>query len=343
MTMTSNGFENKKILLRAYGNSVQGMGHIARSSCLAEALASRGANSFFLLKKSESESRNYLESRHVSDNHILDYEADLSQFSALIYDAPNPDRSLAGRFKLGNPDSLLLALDCDDSSDENFDIFLYLFEHTRILPGKKLNRHSKFVCDLNFALIRSDFFPFRPAGPSANKEISRVLVSFGGADPKIYSLLVPQIAERFPDIRFEIVAGHAFSHETELGKAVSIHKSRGAKVFLLKTLPSLAPAISASDLVICGGGGTMLESIYLGCPAIVITQSADELSFASSVSSKGACALSESPDTEKIIELFEKLKRCEVRSKISSLALSVLDGKGADRIAGIILENLPAH
>ena len=101
---------------------------------------------------------------------------------------------------------------------------------------------------------------------------------------------------------------------------------------LLRNPPDFDQQLAAADVVICSGGGTLLEAMALGKPAVVLPQTTAEESHARSHAETGACTFAES--------LPQVLNDETLRQSLMQAARRRVDGRGAGRIAELALKLL---
>ena len=89
--------------------------------------------------------------------------------------------------------------------------------------------------------------------------------------------------------------------------------------------------MSEADVIFCGAGGTLLESMTIGLPAVVIPQTEREKNFSFHIKSRASCFL------ESDITSIESLNFQE-RELISKNAMSLVDGYGARRVIKVLDE-----
>lgn len=104
----------------------------------------------------------------------------------------------------------------------------------------------------------------------------KILVTLGGSDTYGVTPRAVGALKGIAGIEVDVVVGPNFRHTDELSKAAS---SLGARVY--RTVPDLIACISASDLLVCGGGVTLFETAALGVPAVTIANEPHEVPITS--------------------------------------------------------------
>ena len=318
--------------IRSFGSSKYGMGHLFRTSAIADILAKKDIAVKFLMKSEEiKELSGFLKSKNIPflENDGRKFE----NYDFFLYDMPFPDREFIANFKKANPLSRIVALDFSDPEDSNVDVVVNLFDHERMLKGRENNSRTEFLCGLSYAIIREQFPYLRNPRKTIRDEIKNILISFGGSDPCGWTCKLIQDQKIFRGLNVKAVMGPNFAHREEL---VRISRSLPENMKVTGPVTDIEKHMADSDLMICGGRTTVLESMFLGVPAIVVPQTEDERIFGGWLQNNDACLLANFAENN-LEEKLMKLRNCETRRKISENGMRLVDGKGTERIAAILL------
>ena len=180
-----------------------------------------------------------------------------------------------------------------------------------------------------YAIIRDEFRVAREYRMQRGEHasIGNILVAFGGADPSGNSQRALEMITQWPGrFHIDLVIGPLFNAAIEQLAEKFQHKC------VLKTHASpsyLGKLFDEADVVFCGGGGTLLEALCVGVPAIVIAQNDAEYRHAQSLAQRGACWLLDQSE-------WTLLNAAENREQLSKCARACVDGRGADRICDVI-------
>lgn len=184
-----------------------------------------------------------------------------------------------------------------------------------------------------YAIIRNEFLKARERRVCRGERTSvrNILIAFGGADPSGNTRRALEMILQWPgEFIVNLIIGPLFASEME---QVADIVSNKCLVRVHSSPNNMGELFEDADLVFCGGGGTLLEAMCVGVPAIVIAQNAPELRHANSLALRNACWLSDHVD-------WELVRSVENREKRSKCAQGCVDGQGAERICDVIEQQL---
>ena len=183
-----------------------------------------------------------------------------------------------------------------------------------------------------YSIIRDEFNSTRELRISREEPVlpRKIVIIFGGADPSGNTKRALSIIAQWPSpFLVDLIIGPLFTFDFES----TISAIKNCNITIHKSPTYIAKVFELADLVFCGGGGTLLEALYVGIPAIVIAQNEAEHRHANSFAEGKACWMLEDISWEII---SSKVNRIE-RSKHSR---DYVDGLGAKRICEIIEQQL---
>ncbi len=319
--------------IRTYGSSKFGMGHIFRSMAVAEKLKQMDIDVEFLLFEEEHQQIRDIIDKSDFDELLLSSGCQIPPGDFLLYDMPYADAAITGSFKKSSPGGKTVSLDYPDSTDESIDVAISLFDHPSMLEGRENNKRTMFISGLEYAIIRQDFFQYKK-NRTISSDIRKILVTFGGSDPQNHTLSVVKCIsiERYDEVT--AIIGPRFTHAEDI---VKFARNTSGHLKVLDPQKSIGMLISEADLVICGAGTTMLETLFLGSPCIVIPQTEKEKAFGCYVQSKKACFIAEKMDEDNLLSCLEKVEPQETRIAMSEVASSLVPGHGVELIANCLL------
>jgi CMP-N-acetylneuraminic acid synthetase/spore coat polysaccharide biosynthesis predicted glycosyltransferase SpsG len=273
-----------RVLFRVDGDKEIGMGHVYRSLAVAGALREAVPHSdvCFLMKAEHPEAVQHVSRagyavRVIPATTVRNELETIRDYSpnVVVNDLPKltvdylRDLSLLGASTMNLVDSLE---DIEDPKAIASIIVATVQEDQSDL--------EEYYGGPAFAILRKSFEERRPARHEVNEvseSASRIVLSFGGADPQGITLVAlealdPLVAAS-PDLGVTVVLGPAFGYGEEL-ESLLPRLSRPPTI--VKNVEHMADLLFDADLVLCSGGMTVFEIAALGRPGIVLTQNARE-------------------------------------------------------------------
>lgn len=189
-----------------------------------------------------------------------------------------------------------------------------------------------------YALIGRRFRMLRPK--SVNGKISRVLVTFGGADPNNVTLDVLQTLADSPlrDAAIRVVVGPTNPNSESLAAFAADH---GA-VTIFSGDFDMAGLMAESDLAIGAAGSTCLELAYLGVSMVITPIAENQLAINAALVAQGAAlGLDPSPplDRAALAAIIESLLAFpESVTALSDNAKALVDGEGVRRVTDALCQ-----
>jgi len=181
----------------------------------------------------------------------------------------------------------------------------------------------------DYAIIRPGILALRTAAPAA-ESVRSIVVTMGGADPSRRALEAVQKLHQMAaqHSRVTVIIGPLVpaAHEKDLRLA-----SPG-NFLILRNPIDFDQHLANADVVLCSGGGTLLESLSLGRPTVVFPQNDAEETHARFHVEAGACVFADS--------LRQVLADHGLRNSLVEKARRQVDGRGVERIAEAALELL---
>lgn len=192
----------------------------------------------------------------------------------------------------------------------------------------------------DYALLQPEYAELRSHMLPRSGQVNRIFVFFGGADIHNCTGRTTRafLSLNREDISVDVVIspGHQFDNDIR-GEAkghvnITIHDA----------LPSLAELMAGADLAIGAGGITSWERCCLGLPSLVVTLAENQKPIASELARLGLVRWlghHDQVDDNGLKEaLFDCLRQGDLQDW-SERCLAVVDGKGCERVASIIMLN----
>ncbi len=352
-----------KVVFRVDASIQIGIGHLMRCLTLAETLRERGVQIYFVCREHPGNLIALLQQNTMpvtmltaptinNSMHGEDYAAWLGVTQA--EDAEQTILALAGE----KPDWLVVdhyGLDVeweqrlrpyviklmviDDLANRHHDCDVLLDQNYSTEGECRYAGLVPDACSLlvgtRYALLRFEYAAYRKTLSVRDREIRRVMVFFGGADPQNMTGLALEALSHpsLRHIKVDLVIGANNPHREVLEQ-----QSRGREqTTIYGSRPHLADLMAQADLAIGAGGATTWERMCLGLPTIVITiaenqrPAANALAEAKLISYAGHFS---ETNTDQLTQLLSQL--CCDTEKLTGMSIQnqiQVDGLGALRLA----------
>ncbi len=188
-----------------------------------------------------------------------------------------------------------------------------------------------------YAILRPEFRSLRAALRPRSGALDRVLISFGAIDVGNHSEIawraVPAIAR---EAEIDIVLGGNAPHLKRITEA--IHSDTRNSLHI--DTPAMAKLMAVADLAVGAGGTTTWERACLGLPTIVAALADNQHDNVRALAETGAALSISIGDgyAERLMDAVSSLKADPRRlASMSRAAGELVDGKGAERLATILL------
>ncbi len=170
--------------------------------------------------------------------------------------------------------------DCDVLLDQNF----YWNQDQRyqgLLP-----KQCKTLLGPAYVLLRPEFEKARQGLRTRDGNVKRMLVFFGGSDPKNQTRTVLAALKKMntPDISVDVVVGHTNPNR----HSIQVLCDQLSGVTYQCNVSNMAELIENADLGIGAGGSAMWERCYLGLPTITAAFAENQVRTTEDVAQLGA-------------------------------------------------------
>ena len=228
----------------------------------------------------------------------------------------------------------------DDLADRPHDCELLLDQTL----GRRSDEYRSLVpsaCHLllgpDYALLRPQFAAARAGALERHRAqgpLQRVLVSFGGSDPRnMTAIALEGLAATDLPLAVDVVFGADHADERYPSGLIG---AMAAEVTVHRDVSNMAALMARADLAIGAAGTTAWERCCLGLPSIAIPVAANQERIAAELDRAGAIRLLEPPglaDPGTIAEAVLDLEsNPAARAEMSARAAAVCDGLGATRV-----------
>lgn len=355
-----------KIAIQADGGTEIGMGHIMRTLVLVKELSKE--NEVFYICRVENKESN--SQSHIKDNsceiislqQLIEYEISYSKYVQGI------KKILCEEFKvkLLNEDNLideLKNIKVDLLITDSYSVNEMYFEETKKIFNKtayiddmnkyyfnvdflinqncdaeyfhyKTNNNTKLILGTDYILLREEFRNIHKK--YIKNKAHDIMITVGGSDPyNITEKILYYINEL--DYNFHVVIGPSFEDTSFLGN----FENDNIKFYYNADMCSI---MKKCDMAISACGSTLYELSAIGVPTLGIILAENQNGIANKLNDMGIIrnlGWYDKISKDDLVNDINKLSNdYELRKSLSDKAAKIVDGKGAERIAKVLCENI---
>lgn len=360
-----------KVAIRVDSSLKIGTGHVMRCLTLAKVLSNKGAEIFFICRNHSGHVIGIIKNSGY-DVIVLPFHKSVNADSSLygcswLGDNIENDALYTLDILKKNPvDWLIVDHYSLDSRWES--VLLGYYRYLMVIDDLSNRKH---ICDLlldqnlgrkqkeyqylvpgychtllgpTYALLRDDFILWRQYSlkrRQESKRIEKILINMGGADPDNITGNILNKLSSFKlgeDIQIIVVMGASFPWSDEVREIASKMKN---DIDVSYNVANMAELMANSDLAIGAAGSTSWERCCLGLPSIVFAIAENQRDAASQLMKHGAAIVIESYSS--LTSIIEDLlcgsdSSQKLINSISEKSSQLVDGKGAERVASLIVE-----
>jgi spore coat polysaccharide biosynthesis protein SpsF len=339
------------VLFRCDASPSIGLGHLVRCLALADELhKNHGVEVTFALRASPLASqmvkrRSYpiLQPR---DGAVFDHEAWLRDCilkagaQTLVVDVRD-DLPQAALNALAEKGTIVAVL--DDLSDRRWAADLAFYP-----PVPQVRRvdwsgfRGRLCVGWEWIVLRSQF---AESFPSRYNSKCSLLVAMGGSDPAGLTLKAVRALDRLDeDFESVIIVGAGFCHRQSLRDLLGQTRRRFA---VREDVSEMSAAMAQADLAVCSFGMTSYEVAAMGVPAACVCLTEDHAESASALVAAGMGISmgvdDQDTETRMAVAVERLLADKNARAQMSARARELVDGRGASRIAELLVSAVAAR
>lgn len=192
-----------------------------------------------------------------------------------------------------------------------------------------------FALGVQYLPLRREFLELERVESVRDRD-PHILLTFGGSDPEDISSRLLPIIERMEGVgRITVVLGPGYQGHVSLSDA-------GGRVVILRNVTRMSELMQDADLAISAGGGTALELAYVGVPTLLMPLTPDQQPIAYALVEAGASRMltfQQDGEGATVAEQIDVLLHDrDARSAMNRAGRALVDGRGAERIAHLILD-----
>jgi UDP-2,4-diacetamido-2,4,6-trideoxy-beta-L-altropyranose hydrolase len=338
-----------KVLFRADSSLEIGSGHVQRCLALAGALSAKGASCTFVARDLPGNANILIRAAGHSvvalPPRAADPEADASETAQaiaglvdlVIVDHYGLDRRWEEAFK---PFAQRCAV-IDDLADRphRCDVLIDVTQgddrarlYDPLVPADAI-----LLLGPRYAILRPEFRSLRAAMRRRSGAIDRVLISFGAIDAGNHSETAWQAVRAVAkEAEVDIVLGGNAPHLKRVAEAIR----SDTRTHLHIDTPVIANLMAAADLAVGAGGTTTWERACLGLPTIVTAIAENQHDNVQALAKAGAALsvpLGDEYEERLMDAVCSLMADLRYMTSMSAAAGELVDGKGAERLATILL------
>jgi UDP-2,4-diacetamido-2,4,6-trideoxy-beta-L-altropyranose hydrolase len=262
-----------RIIFRADGNSSIGLGHFVRSLALAEMVQSV-APCWFAVQNPSPSMREMVSQAHVTlwelpaqpvANEATYLATHVQSNDVVVLDGYGFDRAYQQAVRRSG--CRLVAI--DDLRAWPTEADLVINHSPGITPDMyQAAAYTRFCLGPEYSLLRSSFLAnFRLPQPVSL--IEKVLLCFGGADPQQFTSRFMRALLGLEQVsQVGIITGSAFLHASTSEQQAAEFPTKHIKFYQSVSAPEMVALLQGYDAVVCPASTILIESLFLGKPAV---------------------------------------------------------------------------
>lgn len=312
--------------IRADGSSRIGLGHLSRTSALAEAAAVRGIVATYV-STTDDLARAFLDRRGLAAQWLpeasdLGWVEQVRAGDAVVIDRYDVDEhEIAAVRASGAPVALL-----DDHGAPTLAADLVVNPNSDI-DARHLPPSTVVATGPRYALVRSTFRDRRRIRSGAHE---RLVVTMGGSDTAGHGSIV--VRALTDDRHFDEVV-------LIEGPGTPPTEVRHPRLSVVRDPSEIADVFNVADGAVSAAGASCWELLTMGIPTAVVAISDNQRGVAARATSSGAAlALPTSIRSSEVIDVVGRLADPAVQNALSRAAHDLVDGLGAARVLDALEE-----
>lgn len=193
-----------------------------------------------------------------------------------------------------------------------------------------------------YALLRKEIIPWKARRHPNPEKAFNILVTLGGSDTGNATLHIIKALQQLPEDFFsaKIIIGSFNPHFKSISRVLG---DSGHAIELLHDVRNMGEHFAWADLAITAGGSTTLELAYIGVPMITVVIADNQMRVCEALQKRKAAinlGVLNRTQCARIHPCVRKvMKSLNLRNELSRNATEIVDGKGAERVVGIICES----
>ena len=288
--------QNRKVAIYTNGNDIIGLGHIFRVLQVADELFTKPD---IYYDRAQTNSSVFGSSTHtfipVDGESGFVNEISQKNYAVVINDVLNTSAEYMSALRKAAPRSKLINFE-DEGTGACFadTVINALYEHSD---------DSRVRVGSQYYIIPKQFLVYKPI--KIKETVTRVIVTFGGADPQAYTERILELALKpeYSGIKFYFILGKAKKNASEIATCAALRDN----VCVLNDINNMPEMMCRCDAAISSRGRTCFELAALGVPTLSIAQHSREEKHSFICPENGFMCLQTAPDACKLEQAFNTL------------------------------------
>lgn len=343
------------VAFRVDGHAELGMGHLIRCLALAQEIReAANTNVEFITKGYKEAIRRISKEGHIvkvipmgasQDEELALAVNELEKFGPDIVITDLPYTTEENLRKLKGVGGLLISIDDLALTPLCSDLVISGYLSAKLKKYKATNPNAKFFIGPKYLTLQKTFERMNKVRRKIKKDARSVLVTLGGADPEnLTAKVVRALNGMSRKLKVTVILGPAYTHHGELRELLKDARESRPEFVVKSNVKNMAKLMMEADVALTAGGETIYELAATGTPAINISHVEHQSINARELARKGVVinlGLGEEVSKEQISSAVEYLLGDKNRrQKMSARGKKLVDGKGAKRVANLILAAL---
>ena len=265
-----------KIAFVTDGGLNMGMGHVYRSTTLAEELQDKG-KIYFLTKSGQIVTKQIEDSGFnaikLKNNNEIIRHLEKTKPNIIIIDKREVEENFAKEIKDKLNTNLIIFGNLSNANkyaDVVINVIGSNFENKKFLDK---NTGTLYFYGPRYIILRKEFYEFKRKGKKPSNGVRKILLLFGGSDPlNLTSKVLDKLLSESVELKIDVALGSGFVYFNELNKILAKYQNKINNIKLHRNAKNVAQLMYEADLAITSPGLSMFEALCVGTPVIAISQ-----------------------------------------------------------------------
>lgn len=311
-----------------------GSGHFFRCYAIAKELKKNGFKILFIVNNkkkfeehsSENEFTSIILKSKNEQEEIHKCEKLAEKIKTMIIDLPFKNTIYSEKLK--NKCKIIII---DDIGNKKiFSAMLFNGHIVKQFQKYTVNKKiTKCYFGTKYMIIRKEFEEYRKNISKPQKDIKKILLTFGGGDDNcITLLLLPFLLKK--NYKISVLIGPSFKNKNKI-ESLSL---KNKNINIIKNQKNIAKIFAKHDLIISSSGITAYEIACLGIPCIFIPSDKYQEKTAEDMEKNGFGFNHGiwKGDFNKLEKMIESISSIKIRKKMFNKGRALVDGKGLSRV-----------